>query len=71
MVICPLAITGISEDSQSLVEDLVTSLVEVVVDVPLVDLTYALHQEATITLLVLTSALVFASGDDCYLSVLK
>ncbi|XP_045122456.1 dymeclin-like [Portunus trituberculatus] len=62
---------GISEDSQNLVEDLVTSLVEVVVDVPLADLTYALHQEATITLLVLTSALVFASGDDCYLSVLK
>ncbi|KAK8396920.1 hypothetical protein O3P69_005130 [Scylla paramamosain] len=62
---------GISEDNQNLVEDLVTSLVEVVVDVPLVGLTYALHQEATITLLVLTSALVFTSGDDCYLSVLK
>lgn len=55
----------------NLVEDLVTSLVEVVVDVPLVGLTYTLHQEATTTLLVLTSALVFASGEDCYLSILK
>ena len=59
------------EENQSLVEDLVTSLVEVVVDVPLVGLTYALHQEATTTLLVLTSALVFASGDECFLSILK
>lgn len=63
---------GIStEDNMTLVEDLVTSLVEVVVDVPLVGLTYTLHQEATTSLLVLTSALVFASGEDCYLSVLK
>ncbi|XP_053639286.1 dymeclin isoform X3 [Cherax quadricarinatus] len=59
------------EDNSNLVEDLVTSLVEIIVDVPLVDLTYSLHHEATTTLLVLTSALVFASGELCYLTILK
>nr|XP_045601429.1 dymeclin-like isoform X3 [Procambarus clarkii] len=59
------------KDNSTLVEDLVTSLVEVIVDVPLVDLTYSLHHEATTTLLVLTSALVFASGELCYLTILK
>ena len=52
-------------------EGLVTSLVEVIVDIPLVDLTYALHHEATTTLIVLTSALVFAAGDVCHLAVFK
>ncbi|KAG7159612.1 Dymeclin-like [Homarus americanus] len=64
-------VRGVPEDNSNLVEDLVTSLVEVIVDVPLVDLTYALHHEATTTLLVLTSALVFASGELCYLTILK
>lgn len=59
------------EENSTLVEDLVTSLVEVVVDVPLVDLTYALHQEATTTLLVLTSSLMFTSGDTSGHSILK
>lgn len=62
---------ALPEDNSTLVEDLVTSLVEVIVDVPLVDLTYSLHHEATTTLLVLTSAVVFASGELCYLTVLK
>ncbi|XP_068239348.1 dymeclin [Palaemon carinicauda] len=59
------------DDNSSLVEELVTSLVEVIVDVPLVDLTYALHHEATTALIVLTSALVFSSGDVCHLAVFK
>ncbi|KAK4319387.1 hypothetical protein Pmani_009670 [Petrolisthes manimaculis] len=66
--------TGEEEGSvmdENLVEDLVTSLVEVVVDVPLVDLTYALHQEATTTLLVLTSSLMFTSGDTSVHNILK
>ncbi|KAK7084960.1 hypothetical protein SK128_027778 [Halocaridina rubra] len=60
-----------SADNSLLVEELVTGLVEIIVDVPLVDLTYALHHEATTTLIVLTSALVFASGDVCHLAVFK
>ncbi|XP_042890288.1 dymeclin-like isoform X2 [Penaeus japonicus] len=62
---------GTAEDNSNLVEDLLTSLVEVIVDVPLVDLTYALHHEATTTLLILTSSIVFTSSKVCHLSIFR
>ncbi|XP_037785712.1 dymeclin-like, partial [Penaeus monodon] len=59
------------EGNANLVGDLLTSLVEVIVDVPLVDLTYALHHEATTTLLILTSSIVFTSSKVCHLSIFR
>ncbi|KAG0428262.1 hypothetical protein HPB47_024742, partial [Ixodes persulcatus] len=44
-----------------LLESLVNALVEIVVDVPLVDFTYALHVEAVNTILVLLSVQMFSS----------
>ncbi|KAM7313806.1 dymeclin [Ixodes scapularis] len=44
-----------------LLEALVNALVEIVVDVPLVDFTYALHVEAVNTILVLLSVQMFSS----------
>ncbi|CAL4127534.1 unnamed protein product, partial [Meganyctiphanes norvegica] len=59
------------EDASGLMESLVCALVEVMVDVPLGDQTYALHLEATTTLLVLTSSLVFKAADISHLSIFR
>lgn len=53
---------GENEDTSDYVETLVTSLVEVIVDVPLRDLTYSLHVEATITLMVLTATHMYSNA---------
>ncbi|KAL7646893.1 UNVERIFIED_CONTAM: hypothetical protein RMT77_002150 [Armadillidium vulgare] len=50
------------EDNSILVEQFATSLVEIIVDVPLSNITYDLHVEATSTLIVLISSHIFAIG---------